>query len=71
MKTKRDIAAEAYQVIGALASSAGLFDDKEVQRALDYFSAVANGENPEEAILPWGVTTRKVMTFEDWKNAMR
>src|SRR5574343_1114803 len=37
-------AAEAYQVIGALADHAGLFDSPEVTRALDYFGDVANGE---------------------------
>ncbi len=43
----KQIAAEAYQVIGALA-----FDHKDVEEALDYFFAVANGEKPE-SILPF------------------
>lgn len=55
MRTKRDVAAEAYQVIGSLASTAELFDDKEVQRALDYFSAVANGYSPRGGVLPFGI----------------
>lgn len=41
-------AGAAYQVIGALADAAGLFDAPEVQDALDYFSGDCSGE-----ILPW------------------
>lgn len=48
------VAAEAYQVIGCLADTAGLFEHKEVVRALDYFSAVAAGKTVEDEILPWG-----------------
>ena len=47
------IAAEAYQVIGQLADFAGIFDNPEVQRALDYFSS--NGEY-DGSILPFGWT---------------
>ena len=45
------VAAEAYQVIGALSSD--LFHSKEVIRALDYFSAISCGENPSEEMLPF------------------
>lgn len=38
-KTADDIGGEAYQVIGALADKAGLFEHPEVQRVLDYFSS--------------------------------
>jgi hypothetical protein len=44
------VAAEAYQVIGALADRGGLFDDDETIRALDYFSA----ETQDGSILPFG-----------------
>ncbi len=47
-------AGEAYQVIGALAVAAGLFEHPEVQRALDHFSEGCPGE-----ILPWGATLPK------------
>lgn len=50
-------AAEAYQVVGSLASQAGLFDTPEVARALDYFGAIADGEPGGcgvTEILPWG-----------------
>lgn len=43
------VAGEAYQVVGVLASAAGLFDHPEVIRALDYFS----GDLADE-ILPFG-----------------
>ena len=50
------VASEAYQVIGALASD--LPHSKEVIRALDYFSAISCGENPSGEMLPflcdWG-----------------
>lgn len=58
MKTKEDIAAEAYQIIGSLASSTGTFDNTEVIRALDYFWAIANEELISQSnidILPWGL----------------
>lgn len=42
------VAGEAYQIIGALASAAGLFDTPEVEAALDHFSGDLTGE-----ILPW------------------
>lgn len=47
-KSAEDIAGEAYQVIGALAASAGLLDHPAVVRAMDYFSGGCAGE-----ILPW------------------
>ena len=47
--------AQAYQVVGALASEAGLFNHSEVLRALDYFGGIANGDSlPEDSFLPWG-----------------
>ncbi len=45
------VAAEAYQVIGALSSD--LFHSKEVIRALDYFSAISCEENPSGEMLPF------------------
>ena len=45
------VASEAYQVIGALASD--LPHSKEVIRALDYFSAISCGENPSGEMLPF------------------
>lgn len=50
MRGREMVAAEAYQVIGALAEWGGLFDEPEVIRALDYFA------RPDTAteILPWG-----------------
>lgn len=53
------VAAEAYQVIGAIAGTAGLFDNSEVQRALDYFGDIASDgkatRNGGRDILPWAV----------------
>lgn len=57
-RTVARIAAEAYQVVGALASQAGLFEDDAVERALDYFGDIANGEPGARGvteILPWGI----------------
>jgi len=45
------VAAEAYQVIGALSSD--LPHSEEVIRALDYFSAISCGENPSGEMLPF------------------
>ena len=55
MKSAEEIADEAYQVIGSLAR-VGHIDvaNRDVIRALDYFSAVANGEEVDD-ILPWGL----------------
>ena len=55
MKSRQEVAAEAYQVIGALASSAGLFESEEVVKALDYFGDIANGQSGlrVKEILPW------------------
>jgi hypothetical protein len=47
------IAGEAYQVIGALAFHAGLSDEPEVKKALDYFSK-AEEITEDMEILPWG-----------------
>ena len=55
MKTE-EVAATAYQVIGALAEYVGLFDDSNVIKALDYFSDIANGTPGERVkgdLLPW------------------
>jgi len=55
MKSTEEIAEEAYQVIGNLARVANIdVANRDVIRALDYFSAVANGEEAED-ILPWGL----------------
>lgn len=37
-RREQEIMGQAYQVIGAIASEAGLFDHPDVQRALGYFS---------------------------------
>ena len=52
---KQRVAAEAYQVIGILAGEADLFDHPEVDRALNYFGDIANGEEGARAkgILPF------------------
>lgn len=47
----RHIAAEAYQVIGALSSE--LPATAEIVRVLDYFSAVSCGKTPKEEMLPF------------------
>lgn len=45
---------EAYQVVGAIARYAGIFETTDVQRALDNISAAANGEPvPHTDLLPW------------------
>lgn len=49
--TAEEVAAEAYQVIGVIATEAGLFDHPAVQRALDYFSA----ETQDGSILPFSI----------------
>ena len=55
MKTAEEIAAEAYQVIGSLARVTHIgIDNRDVIRALDYFSSIANGEEVDD-ILPWGL----------------
>lgn len=43
------VRAQAYQVIGNLLETFGLFDSVEGQRALDYFS----GDEVDEDFLPW------------------
>ncbi len=55
MKSAEEIAVEAYQIIGSLARVANIdVANRDVIRALDYFNAVANGEDAEE-ILPWSL----------------
>jgi hypothetical protein len=55
MKRAEEIAAETYQIIGILAGvTKNEIDNRDVVRALDYFSAVANGEHAGE-ILPRSV----------------
>jgi hypothetical protein len=62
---EQEIMGQAYQVIGAIATEAGLFDHPEVQRALDYFS-----ENRyREGFLPFSLhpvdaVSGKLNTFE-------
>ena len=55
MKTKEEIAAEAYQVIGTIACYANIMDQPEVIRALNYFSKHADSNDIDEDILPWGI----------------
>lgn len=48
------VAAQAYQVIAALAGDTGVYHDPAVTRALDYFSGIANGKTkPNDDFLPW------------------
>lgn len=62
---EQEIMGQAYQVIGAIATEAGLSDHPEVQRALDYFS-----ENRyREGFLPFSLhpvdaVSGKLNTFE-------
>ena len=56
MKKYKCIAAQAYQVIGYLATlpeDGYEIDDDEVTRALDYFSYVANGGEIDDDFLPF------------------
>jgi hypothetical protein len=49
------VAAQAYQVIGALTLNGAIYSNKEKERALDYFSGMAQGDiRPDEDFLPWG-----------------
>ena len=49
------VAAQAYQVIGALTLEDKRYPNKEKERALDYFSGIAQGDtNPDDKFLPWG-----------------
>ncbi|NJC39792.1 hypothetical protein GGQ87_000050 [Brevundimonas alba] len=80
-KTAEDVAGEAYQVIGSLAATAGIFNHLEVQRALDYFSGDLKGEilpfvlsEPEKADPAVGVeasedTDIPTLTAEDFARA--
>ncbi len=55
MKSAEEIAEEAYQVIGSLSRVANIdIANRDIVRALDYFNAVANGEDAGE-ILPWSL----------------
>lgn len=59
------VAATAYQVIGAM--SCDLPDSDEITRALDYFSALANEEDPEELgafVVDWASDTWVQVTEE-------
>lgn len=60
MTKEQEVAAAAYQIIGALASEAGVFDKPGVIKALDYFGDIANGDEPTRAtdILPWDIDSR-------------
>jgi hypothetical protein len=50
----REDCAAIYQAVGALASSAGLFETDSARRLLDYLWAAANGETrPGEPLLPF------------------
>jgi len=54
----RGAAAEAYQVIGAIAYDQQIFDNPNIQRALDYFSDTADGERGsrvKDDILPFSL----------------
>lgn len=50
-RTIQSLAAEAYQVIGAISVGSG--SSPEINRALDYFGNVANNEQHESSILPF------------------
>jgi len=55
MRSTEEIAAEAYQIIGNLARVANIdVANRDVIRALDYFDAIANGDEVDH-ILPWGL----------------
>jgi hypothetical protein len=55
MKSAEEIAAEAYQIIGNLARVAHIdVANRDVIRALDYFNAIANGDEVDD-ILPWSL----------------
>jgi hypothetical protein len=58
------IAAQAYQVLGALAADAGLYEHPEVLRAMDYFSGIANGKPPADDFLPWAIQHEPTNLFE-------
>ena len=52
------VAAEAYQVIGSIADCQQIFDNPSIQRALDYFNDIANGESGsrvKDDILPFSL----------------
>lgn len=53
--TVEQVAAEAYQVIGALVDEEKNWYAPGVQKALDYFGGIAAGEEPTRCkrILPW------------------
>ena len=55
MKTKEEIAAEAYQVIGVLADGADLMSNKKVIEALDYFGDIAAGDIKDTELLPFSI----------------
>ena len=55
MKSRQEVSAEAYQVIGALASSTGLFENEEVIKALNYFGDIASGQS--------GLRVKEILPF--------
>jgi len=59
MDSRQEVAAEAYQVIATLASDAGLFENMEVIKALNYFGDIANGQSGSRVkeILPFSTKT--------------
>ncbi len=55
--SREEVAANAYQVIGVLAFGSSIADnipEDEWIRVLDYFSSIANDEEPAE-LLPWPI----------------
>jgi len=63
----QEIMGQAYQVIGAIASEAGLFDHPDVQRALDYFSENRYREDfLPFSLRPVNTVNRKLETFKKY-----
>lgn len=61
---EQEIMGQAYQVIGAIASEAGLFEHPDVQRALDYFSESRYREDfLPLSLRPVNNVNRKLETF--------
>jgi len=53
--SKERLASESHQIIEAIAEAAGLLESDSVGKALEYFDAVASGDEKvsREGILPW------------------
>jgi hypothetical protein len=50
----RELCAQVYQVVGALADAAGVFETKQVERVLDNLDAAAAGKPlPHGNLLPF------------------